>query len=477
MTAGSGRYSSLLVFASGLLLLGVGWAVAHAGVVPYVGFLVAMLGPDVFLAGWVAISLCIASILVSNKIAKAALAIGLSIVFGLNTRLPYLLADIGQGAAEHTTVTSRLRGETGQPLHVAADTPVLSARLDPSASAHPGCVGDGCIATTGFGMPITWLETDYWHEKVLDAALRSGFTEAHPGEIAPTLTARQFQDGYRAVVQMSLVDTNGTVVARYEGRYRNGWPFETPDSVDKEHRPVARASEYLWHGNLLNGLATAVVPGSTPYPVSAFLKASTALAHAQGTTGRSEAGNESSSVNVALEVLAQQTYDPIRVIDADSSAGPSKWTALTWDPSREALCKTMLMPEDASDHRMGAWYLFVNDATHRKKARIAGSTLCDADAIWFEDYVGERGRVVLTKFSAQGDFQYRISFEKPPEPGGFAGGIMQPTFRAENGYLYFEWWSMSQAGQNERVARSMQVRIKEPRPSVAANGASASSRK
>lgn len=471
------------IFLSGLLLLAAGWATAHAGVVPILGVLVAALSPDIFLMGLVAVSVCIAWVLTSNNVLRAVFAIVLSILFGLNTRLPSLLVEIWKGPAERTTVISRLGGAVGQPIHVAADVPALSARRNPFAHARPACVGDNCLATEGFRTPIVGIEGDYWHEKVVDSVLTAGFGEARQGEIAPTLTTRQTHDGYWSQVQIVLVDAKGTVVARYEGRYRNGWPFETSDIVDYEHRTVPSAIEYLLHGNWFNRLAVFVVPRATPYPVSAFLKASTTLAHPQGTelglrSGRQEPNNGLPSAKVTLEVLAQKTYDPVWIIKEDRNASVSKWSAIAWDKTRGDRCRDLLTPEIVGAPQLQTWHLFVNDATRRKKVRYTGFAICDPDAIWFQDYVAERGRMVLTKFTAKGDFQYRISFEKPPEPYGFAGGIMLPTFNARDGYLYFEWWNTDQSGWDRHVARSMQVRIKEPQVPTAANSAaSATDRK
>jgi hypothetical protein len=457
------------------MLLLAGWATAHAGVVPILGVLVAAFSPDIFLIGLVIVSVWLAASLTLNKVLRVMLAIGFSILLGLNTRLPILLAEVWRGPAEHTTVTSRTRGTVGQPIHIVAEEAVLSGRQNPFAHARPDCVGDDCLATSGFRTPLVGIESDYWHETVLDSVRSSGFSEAQQGEVAPTLAIRQARDGYWSRVQIALTDAKGAIVARYEGRFRNGWPFETPDTVDYDHRSTPSSIEYLLHGNLFSRLAASVAPRPTPYPLSAFLKASTALAHPQGTalglSGLMAEGTASPSVNATLEVLAQKTYDPVWILEEDPHASASKWSAIAWDKSRVDRCRTLLTPEVASAPQLQTWFLFVNDATRRKKARYTGDAICDPDAIWFEDYASEKGRMVLTKFTTEGDFQYRISFQKPQEPYGFPGGIMMPTFSAKDGFLYFEWWNTTQSGWNRHVARSMQVRVKEPQVSSAASGA------
>jgi hypothetical protein len=80
----------------------------------------------------------------------------------------------------------------------------------------------------------------------------------------------------------------------------------------------------------------------------------------------------------------------------------------------------------------------------RRKVRYTGDAICDPEAIWFLDYVIERGRTTLTKYWIDGNLAYRLSFPKPPEPYGYAGAILIPTFESRDGYLYLEWWNTNQ---------------------------------
>jgi hypothetical protein len=88
--------------------------------------------------------------------------------------------------------------------------------------------------------------------------------------------------------------------------------------------------------------------------------------------------------------------------------------------------------------------------------------------IWFVDYAQDRRRVILTKFTIQGDFVYRLSFQKPDTVDGYLGHIMQPTFHAENRYLYFDWWNTNQSGEDRHIKRSMKVRVREPQSAAQA---------
>ena len=81
----------------GILLLSTGFFTAFAGVFPILGLLVQALSPNIFFIGLVliAIGLFVAS---------------LSIVAGLNTRLPALIMDISVVNNSNTQVLSRIEG-------------------------------------------------------------------------------------------------------------------------------------------------------------------------------------------------------------------------------------------------------------------------------------------------------------------------------------------------------------------------------
>lgn len=464
-------------FVLGAIFLGVGFFAVQAGVFPIFGLLVAAFGPNIFLIGLVLIAIGIARLLFFNRIAISLLAVTLSIAAGLNTRLPVFILDLSSGKDSQTQLVSRLEGAAGQPIHIVAETPVISARRYKYAHAVPACYGDSCLATKGFRTPYPWIERDYWHEKVVDVTLAAGFSNANPGEQAFTLTVTQTTEAYFSDIHIDLVDAKGELLARYDGRYRNGFPMETEDGVTSEAMSRSLVFEYLLHGNLLNSMAARLIPGAEAYPLASFLKSVSNLAHPQGSTlglisGRPSAGSEPPSIKAALEILEEKTYDPVWIIKKEPMSDVSKWSEMAWDKVRWDRCKNLLKPETKGAPLMQTWHLFVNDPSGRKKVRYAGDAICDPDAIWFMDYVIENGRMVLTKYAINGDLIYRVSFEKPAEPWGFAGGILIPTFKAQDGYLYFEWWNTNQSGLDRHVKRSMQVRLREPvdTPNIAVEG-------
>jgi hypothetical protein len=166
---------------------------------------------------------------------------------------------------------------------------------------------------------------------------------------------------------------------------------------------------------------------------------------------------------VNLDVIERKVYKPEWIImDADDPASP--WKALSWDKNRAEICKSLLRPEDPG---VQGWNFFIKDPSEQKKMRETGPLICDIDNVWAIDYVVEKGRVVIAKYRSNGDLSYRASFAKPDEPGWYLGGIMQPTLKAENGYLYFEWWNLNNSGREVHIKRSMKVRIQEPVGNVA----------
>ncbi len=164
---------------------------------------------------------------------------------------------------------------------------------------------------------------------------------------------------------------------------------------------------------------------------------------------------------MVLEILETKDYDPEWVIEADANAAISNWSKLAWDAERDNACKAFFRPVRSDNPHLNGWQSLVKDTTGQKVTTYTGNRLCDTNVIWVMDYVAERGRVVIIKATPAGDVIYRISFERPAEIR-YVGGIMSPTFKSENDYLYFEWWNTNQSGRNRHIARSMKVRLREP---------------
>jgi hypothetical protein len=388
-----------------------------------------------------------------------------------NTRLPTIVSDVWPGNGSQSQVISRLEGTVGQPIHLVTDSPEISGRQNTYSYARPACHGDGCFQTDGFRTPYPWIEADYWHEKVMDVTLAAGFSMAKQGEPAPTLTIKQRNEENSSTIRLELADAAGKTTATYDGRYRRGFPLETRDGVKSDDGPYALALQFLLHGNFLNRIVAGMVRSSDNYPLSSFLKVASNLSHPQGATlgffskGSSRDG-EPPSIKVVLEVLEEKAYDPVWIIKEEPDSSVSKWSEISWDKTRGERFNTLLQPETTGAPLMQTWHLFVNDPSGRKKVRYSGTAICDPDAIWFEDYVIEPGRMVLTKYSITGDLIYRISFEQPPTPYGYAGALMMSTFKSAGGFLNFEWWNTNQSGRDRHIKRSMKVRIKEPQNST-----------
>jgi hypothetical protein len=159
---------------------------------------------------------------------------------------------------------------------------------------------------------------------------------------------------------------------------------------------------------------------------------------------------------VDLEILETQMYEPERVFLGE------EWKDVSWDQLRADQCMSLVRRVgDASDRpELRGWLLFVNDSTGNKKARNLGQMFCNSEALWFTEYWDPQ-HVILTKFTVSGDFVYRVKFARPAPPSGYSGFIVQSTFRADDGYLNFEWWNAEQSGSGRRARRSMKVRIRE----------------
>ncbi|MBL0142948.1 MAG: hypothetical protein IPP91_12815 [Betaproteobacteria bacterium] len=169
------------------------------------------------------------------------------------------------------------------------------------------------------------------------------------------------------------------------------------------------------------------------------------------------------SQTAVFEVLETKVHEPELIIKGDD------WSSVSWDKEGYAKCRSLLKSaDDRGRPELRGWQLFVNDPKGTRKAREFGALFCNAEALWFVDYAQVPGHVILTKFTIAGEFVYRLKFEKPREPGPYDGHFMNPTFRAEDGYLYFEWWNTNQSGSDRHVKSSMKARVREPLPVVPA---------
>lgn len=443
------------VLACGAILVALSLPMSGAGaIIPILGLLIASMAPNVFLVGLAIMVFSSVRRLVKHVPVAVAVTVLIAILFGVNTRLPSVISDALDRS--DLRIERLLSGAVGQPVHIETNAAELSGRRFPYASVAPACYGDGCYMTKAFGSAYTGISRDYWRENVVDTVLAAGFSKASIKEKAPQVIVSERRDGDILAVTMELKDANGVSLAHFKGRFRNGYPLETKDDGNggKVSSPLG-AVQYLLHSNSASyWLSRSTRPIVEP-PLQAFLKAASSLSHPQ-------AREPSNAVPIALEILTEKIYEPVWIIK-NHDDGTTKWADLVFDKPRHDRCAQLLKLEKAGTPLMQGWFLFTADPTGRKKARYTGEVLCEAEALWFFDYAAERGKMILTKYTPAGDLVYRISFDKPAPIYGFAGHIMNPTLKAEAGYLNFDWWDSDQAGRDRHIKRSMKVRLAEPK--------------
>ena len=417
------------------------------------GIPVALLAPNAFLAG---LALIVYSIV--RRRASAAIAIALTAVFtalaGLNTRLPSVIADAL--APAEMAVTGAFTGAVGQPLRVDTNAKELWGRRFPYASVAPACYGDGCFITRGFRGPYTGISRDYWRENVVDTVLAAGFSRPKEGEKAPRILVDGARDGDVLTLRLEMSDESGAILGRYRASFRSGYPLETADEDESWNRnsPLGLL-QYLLHGNSVAYWSSRWTrPPVYEPPLKSFLAATAKLSHPQDR----QAGN---ATPVTVEILEEKVYEPVWII-VKHDDGKVKWSTLSYDKARHDHCGKLIRLEKPGTPLMQGWFLFNGDPTGRKKARYTGNVLCEGDSLWFFDYASERGKMILTKYTAAGDLAYRVSFDKPKPIEGYAGHIMSPTLREEAGYLYFDWWNTNQSGADRHIRRAMKVRLATP---------------
>jgi hypothetical protein len=105
----------------------------------------------------------------------------------------------------------------------------------------------------------------------------------------------------------------------------------------------------------------------------------------------------------------------------------------------------------------------VRDTSGKKVFPNSYNRFCDSDAVWiFGHGMTEPGRIVITKSTNTGDILYKVSFAKPAISIGRDGTMRISTFRAKDGFVYFDWVSYDYGGYEWHVKHSTKLRFPEP---------------
>lgn len=449
----------------GLLALAAAPVALNSGGIVFVGPLFILLAPDLFLAGAVLVVLAAASPWLGRGVALWVVAVPVAVLLAFNTRTGALLQDLLAMPAVTEQLGHPRKALASQPLHVVYAGDKLAARKVPWRASAPRCRGDGCFATEGFRRPAR--SVDYWQESPAEAVRAVGFALAREGERAPTLEVRESVRGHVLWVDLRLLDEDGRPQALARYRYRNGFPGVPPDLESMSEDPDAGARlDFLLHGNsLARGLGDAL-QRSPAHPVRSFLAATFELRAQAWAHGVLPSGQEAVTVQ-PLEVLQEQVFEPMIVVgNANGAADATPWRQKSWDAQRSKFCDTLLKrePGNAGGGTVQVWWLFAQDPTGRRKMRRTGHELCEPDAIWSWSYVETKDSVTIARYTSEGELRYRLAFSRPAPIHGFAGAIQARTFRAESGYLVFEWVDVNWSGRDLQVKRHMLVRVKEPPP-------------
>ena len=177
----------------------------------------------------------------------------------------------------------------------------------------------------------------------------------------------------------------------------------------------------------------------------------------------------SPSQSVDLDIFDTKNFDPEMVATHSSEGKPSEFSKLIWDSQRVEACKVFLKPADPDNPLLDGWQGFVQDKTGQQiMASTGGTRLCDPDVMWIFNYAAERDRIVIIKVNPSGEVLYRISFKKPVPVSGYydEAFIAYTTFKAENGFLTFEWYDTRSLGNTRYIKRIIKVKIKEPSTSA-----------
>lgn len=161
------------------------------------------------------------------------------------------------------------------------------------------------------------------------------------------------------------------------------------------------------------------------------------------------------------EILETTNYAPDRIAIGE------EWTSFVFDLKREGECKKLFRPTDTNDYMQGQ--RFVKDDTGKRPVPYSRTAqfnmgvrlLCD-EYIWFVTHQEEPGKIVISKYTIDGNLVYRTSFNNPDRIDGFVGYIRIPSLRSEKGYLHFDWLDFRDINREWHIKRWLKMRMQEP---------------
>ena len=91
---------------------------------------------------------------------------------------------------------------------------------------------------------------------------------------------------------------------------------------------------------------------------------------------------------------------------------------------------------------------------------------CDDKFVWFVAGHEERGKTIITKYTASGDLLYNIRMDDPKvSDNKLARSMVLDSIMTENGYFYFYWVQSLPTLSNSTMAypnRMTKFRFREP---------------
>jgi hypothetical protein len=167
------------------------------------------------------------------------------------------------------------------------------------------------------------------------------------------------------------------------------------------------------------------------------------------------------ATEVPLEVLVSEPFNPSKTMTNE------EWSRLAFDKMRGANCADLIRQEYPGSR----FSIFLKDATLKNRAPSnPGFAMCESNQIWIGDYVDRTDtnnftngkKMLLSKYTQDGRLIYKIKFTKPDNYKFYYGGIMDPTFHAQSGYLYFEWLNLNRDADGVKISRRIEARVLEP---------------
>jgi len=164
---------------------------------------------------------------------------------------------------------------------------------------------------------------------------------------------------------------------------------------------------------------------------------------------------------INLEVLRSKDFTAPKHLKSE------EWSAINWDKLRSEACTNLFIEADPNEPSLDGWKKFKANTKTQKLLPPGEDILCEKGYLWLFSRKWKNNRFYIFKVDLEGNIKYSVFFDMPTSlPGQGVGGMVNTSFKNENGFIFFDWINFKNIGESEgggwNIYRKLKVRIKEP---------------